>query len=585
MGKSKGSEEYDAWNPGLESRIPREVLRLSTMFCEETVETGFDEAHELADFSGLKPIEVATFRPERLIVHELLIRVTSDLSVPDGPNYEELGINLRNITAVIYDKHIFGNLDDLIAGHEKLRVNTTARIGKLLDQRRRQSSAPVKQRPEPNGAIRRVLGLIFSKDLDNAGSEGDSLELIATESQTTDDPELEQSCRDALDRVAQSVISHRGSLVGDHDTLVKLATGVVLNTLGSRRLGAAIEPIIQDAVNAEGYRFLPAQEKPLILNVKGASAAGKSTIRPEQRALATKLGIAWEDFALISPDYWRKYLLEYESLGDPYKYGAMLTGHELEIVDKKLDRYMAQKAEAGTMPHLLVDRFRFDSFQVGDDKSSQLLTRFGDTAYLFFMITPPEETVERAWKRGLMTGRYKAVEDLLDHNIEAYTGMPALFFSWALSSKQVHYEFLDNDVAFGEKPKTVAFGWNGAITILDVAKLIDIERYKRVDVDATSAEEVFRETDLSAEANCGFLKQCAEMMETITFANQQSGHIYGVLKDGEWALCDSTYVANYITDVDTLAGLEMLGWEGVQLGDSKRGKVSPECSDTLGQWA
>src|ERR1019366_9930862 len=88
--------------------------------------------------------------------------------------------------------------------------------------------------------------------------------------------------------------------------------------------------------------------------------------------------------------------------------------------------------------------------RVGRQVSSKLLTRFGDLVYMFFMITPPELTVERAWKRGLKVGRYKAVEDLLAHNVEAYTGMPELFFTWALiAGKCVHYEFLDNSVAEG----------------------------------------------------------------------------------------------------------------------------------------
>ena len=164
---------------------------------------------------------------------------------------------------------------------------------------------------------------------------------------------------------------------------------------------------------------------------------------------------------LISPDYWRKYLLDYDALGKHYKYAAMLTGQELEIIDKKLDRYMAQKASANKMSHLLIDRFRFDSFILDSERAegSNLLSRFGDRIYMFFMVTPPAETVERAWQRGIKTGRYKAVDDLLYHNIEAFTGMPELFFSWVLSKdKQVHYEFLDNDVPEGSLPKTAAFG-------------------------------------------------------------------------------------------------------------------------------
>ena len=96
----------------------------------------------------------------------------------------------------------------------------------------------------------------------------------------------------------------------------------------------------------------------------------------------------WKDFALISPDYWRKFLLDYNSLGADYKYGEKLTAFELEIIDKKLDLYMERKALAGEMPHLLIDRFRFDSFIVGGDGNytSRLLTRFGQKVFLFFNI-------------------------------------------------------------------------------------------------------------------------------------------------------------------------------------------------------
>ena len=161
----------------------------------------------------------------------------------------------------------------------------------------------------------------------------------------------------------------------------------------------------------------------------------------------------WSDFALISPDIWRKQLLDYATLGPAYKYGGAFTGEELQIVDQKLDRYMARKAERGEMSHLLIDRFRFDSFAPDSDEAgSNLLTRFGHSVYLFFMITPPESLVERAWKRGLEVGRYKAVDDTLAHGVEAYSGMPQLFFTWVRrTDKRVHFEFLDNSVPLGER--------------------------------------------------------------------------------------------------------------------------------------
>ena len=101
------------------------------------------------------------------------------------------------------------------------------------------------------------------------------------------------------------------------------------------------------------------------------------------------------------------------------------------------------------MSHLLIDRFRFDSFAPdSDEEGSNFLTRFGQTVYLFFVITPPEQLVERAWKRGLEFGRYKAVDDTLAHAVEAYTGIPNVFFTWVRrSDKRIRFEFLDNSRA------------------------------------------------------------------------------------------------------------------------------------------
>src|SRR5262249_32663428 len=174
------------------------------------------------------------------------------------------------------------------------------------------------------------------------------------------------------------------------------------------------------------------QEHPMVMNTKGASASGKSTLRPLQKKLAGDIGVRWSEFALISPDIWRKQLLDYATLGADYKYGGAFTGDEVQIIDEKLDRYMASKAQRGDMSHLLIDRFRFDSFAPdAREAGSTLLPRFAHTFYLFFMIPPPASLVERAWNRGLEFGRYKAVDDTLAHSVEAYSGIPELFFTWA----------------------------------------------------------------------------------------------------------------------------------------------------------
>ena len=142
------------------------------------------------------------------------------------------------------------------------------------------------------------------------------------------------------------------------------------------------------------------------MNTKGASASGKSTLRPLQKKLAAEIGVDWSQFALISPDIWRKQLLDYGALGAAYKYGGAFTADDVQIVDEKLDRYMARKAERGDMSHLLIDRFRFDSFAPDSNEAgSNLLTRFGHTVYLFFMITPPASLISSSPGCGARTKR------------------------------------------------------------------------------------------------------------------------------------------------------------------------------------
>ncbi len=294
------------------------------------------------------------------------------------------------------------------------------------------------------------------------------------------------------------------------------------------------------------------------MNTKGPSAAGKSTMRPLQKRLAGRIGVRWSDFALISPDIWRKQLLDYGSLGASYKYAGAFTGEELRIVDQKLDRYMARKAQRGEMSHLLIDRFRFDSFAPDSDEAgSNLLTRFGQIVYLFFLVTPPAALVERAWFRGLDVGRYKAIDDTLAHAVEAYSGMPQLFFTWiARAEKRVHFEFLDNTAPRGAPPRTAAFGWNDALTILDVGILIDIERFRKVNVDARSPAELYADPGVVAPgSNTAFLATCIARFREVSFADQATGRIYLRVERGVPVWSDADALQRAIEDPDTRAGL------------------------------
>ncbi len=548
--------EPGAWNPGLESDIPNSIRHLSTIFRPDNVLTTFAAAAELRGLTGLTFSELAVFRPERLALHEVLIRVTADFSVPDGSRIEDLGINFRKIARRLLERHVMPQMDMLKAAYDRARAAAAEAVESALAE-----VCPEPAAPAASGAWR-MFGRKGARHAPPAPAsrsgwgprEAAMLESMAV---TAGDSLKGAVCR-ALARVMSALFATHGHAWGSRDLIVSLATNLEANACGSDAIGRRLDEILRVAAPAEGFRLLPGQERPFVINTKGASASGKSTLRPLQKDLAGAIGVEWRDFALISPDIWRKQLLDYGSLGDAYKYAGAFTGEELQIIDSKLDRHMARKNERGDMPHLLIDRFRFDSFAPDSNEAgSNLLTRFGQTVYLFFVITPPDQLVERAWKRGLEFGRYKAVDDTLAHAVEAYSGIPAVFFTWVRrGDKRMRFEFVDNAVPFGERPLTAAFGDNATFNVLDVGNMLNIDRFARLNVNARSPSALFIDRNLLAPGiNTAFLRRCRDEFRTLNFVEQPTGRIYLRIEAGAPVWKDAAPLQQALADPDTRAGV------------------------------
>jgi hypothetical protein len=549
----------DAWNPGLQSQIPKELRHLASVFRPENVFTGIAAARELRELTGLGLSELVAFRPQRLALHEVLIRVTADFEVPDGSRIGDLGVNFREIVRQLLSRHVEPQAAVIAGAYERTRKN----LGDCID-----------------AALRGV----------GRGWGPDDIARIQR-MPNADSDAMTSAAAKSLARVMSGLFATQGHAWGTRELIKNMTLVLACNDYAGEVIGGLLEPLLIEGARVEGYRLLPRQEHPVVINTKGASASGKSTLRPLQKKLTGDIGLQWSDFALISPDIWRKQLLDYASLGPAYKYAGPCTAEELQIVDQKLDRYMARKQVRGEMSHLLIDRFRFDSFAPDSvEAGSNLLTRFGQSVHLFFMITPPEMLVERAWNRGLEFGRYKAVDDTLAHAVEAYSGIPHVFFTWILrSDKRIQFEFLDNTVRFGERPRTVAFGDNETFNVLDVKCMLDIERYARLNVDAENAGKLYRDPALlAAQKNVEFLRRCVKGFRRANFADQASGKIYLKMESGIPVSIDVAGLRAALANADTLAGVRAVAPRAVtaevpaaaheeHLGGSG-------ARQTLGQW-
>ena len=170
---------------------------------------------------------------------------------------------------------------------------------------------------------------------------------------------------------------------------------------------------------------------------------------------------------------------------------------------------------------------------------------------------PPPASAERAWLRGQQVGRYKAVDDLLDHNVEAFTGIPKLLFTWALRrDKVVYYEFLDNSVEHRQTPKTIAFGRNEETYIADFKCMLDIVRYTRINIEADNPDEVHpTAAEMAPAANTAFLVDCTRKIPRINFVERGSRLIYARMEAGSMQWADRDLLQQILTDAEAEAAL------------------------------
>ncbi|PXX89509.1 hypothetical protein [Halomonas heilongjiangensis] len=539
--------EFSAWNPGLEADLPRRYHALETIHRTANVYSRLSDMPELKALTGLEEEELVAFRAERLLLHELIVQVTADVVVSEGDEEEVLGRHFRRITLKILTDYLTPHLPAFQQAYDQLYESIHVRVSDILAAAF--APEPVATEPEPVSFLARWFGRRPAprQQPDRRSLQErhhDAIQGIKQQGLAARD-EREQTIYKSAYRVLNSLAGVQGHIGVDREVLARLITRHACNDFGSRLLGRLVAPHVERAMQQEGYGRIPCASEPILISLKGASAAGKSSLRHLLRNTLQDLGIQPEQYGTITPDIWRRLLLDYDALGEAYKYAGRLTGKEVKLIDAKLDRYIRDKAQRDrTIPHLLIDRFRFDSFS--SERVARLLddtyAKHVSTMYIYFVITPPEATVERGWQRGLERGRYKAVSDFLGHCVEAYDGMPRLLFKWLDSPyPRFEYEFLDNSVPRHTPPTTIAYGTREALHILDPLGLVNIDRYKRINTGARCPAEVYPGGDtLAIGRNCAFLKQCIAKVPEVRFVDDATGTVYLRATTGRFAVEDAT---------------------------------------------
>jgi len=539
MATSK-STQYHAWQPGLDSELPAALRPLESLYHSQNSSTDYQNTLDLHQLTGIKQERLAAFTWQRLVLHELIVRVSANILVPEGDDEELLGQRFRLILDTIQQQYIQPNAQQIASDFSQLQTQIQYDVNNLLDEH---LFATVKREPPISG-----WRAWFTNPSSEQAQSVEEKQFAAIKNlrqlglSATDD--YQATLYKSLYVVLSAIATHRGRLPNDRALLQTLITNHMSNDYGSRFIGHKLAPLMETAIVEQGYERVQNANKPVLISLKGASAAGKSTLRPLLQEDMVEHGLDSQNFAIISPDIWRRLLLDYDSLGDDFKYAGRLTGKEVNIVDGKLDSYIRAKAEhRHAIPHLLVDRFRFDSFSSKKiaDVLHNTYVKYVDTMHMYFVITPPEATVDRGWLRGLDRGRYKSVEDFLGHSVEAYEGMPRLFFKWmAYDKPDFKYHFVDNQVPKGTRPRLVAYGDQKLMTVIDPLLLVNIMRYQHINIHAQIPEQVYQDPAAqSISDNCQFLLQCIATLPQVDFIVAQDASAYVQFLSGKARIIDN----------------------------------------------
>jgi hypothetical protein len=125
------------------------------------------------------------------------------------------------------------------------------------------------------------------------------------------------------------------------------------------------------------------------------------------------------------------------------------------------------------------------------------------------------------------------------------------------------------------------------MTILDVKAMLDIDRFRKININAHAPEEVYIGDDLTPEHNVEFLKRCARMIPVMNFADYDTGHVYARLERGHWTWRDEQGFAHALQDPDTKAGLEAVApnkYDPASAKTFEQSDVATDKAHTLGAW-
>jgi DNA-nicking Smr family endonuclease len=220
--------------------------------------------------------------------------------------------------------------------------------------------------------------------------------------------------------------------------------------------------------------------------LSGPPASGKGTAAVIHEECAKELlDIPWDDIVKINTDIHRHIVSNHTITGEEKEHSTSLNGDESSYITLRAYARMSAKITANRAPHLLMD-----GANPAIDRLN-LATQNAGTLYLLVVTTSVEMSMERAYTRGVATGRYV----LTDYMLRMHQNISKDIFTRLAEYKGQNIEFaiINTDVPEDEPPVKLMDGnlRNGVVYVFDTRGMAEFCGKRNLNLKAKNTDELF----------------------------------------------------------------------------------------------
>jgi len=398
----------------------------------------FRNAQELAELwscdTSKLPNSYVAFRPARLALHESIVGVVTTVQVEDEDE----------MRAVVERVHKAVLNDPAFLALEGMRKEIQSNVEKSVDA---------------------FLSNPFNP-------------------QSSDNTRIVKCCTDVHNRTNDYVFGRFQAGYTERDAMIALATDQLFAKDASNLIKKMVTATIENDASIE-LITVPEQSKRTTLLVTGGISSGKGSSVATIKNSAEQAGLAWRDLVKVNGDSLKPLFLSPGSQHIKPELYSQLTQEEASILTKiKIKGALREMVNERRAPHMFFDQTRIeDDAKWGVENEGQVIG--------LIVSTDVESAILRAAERGKVTNRYEATQNIINnHKAVAEELFTAL---GPLKGKNAEFTVVDNNGSQHSIPVSVMKldAKNGAIEILDDAKLEKFTRKCNINPSATSVESLY----------------------------------------------------------------------------------------------